>query len=163
MTKYLLSSVVVLVVILGAAYFVYQHGYKNGSQDKDTLWRQQEAVLLQRIREVEARHSEQQQELAREAQQVQKQHEAAVAAQRDVYEQRLSQSSRRAEVYRAQAEAGTASSRDLAAHAALLDRTLEEGRGLVQELRTGLGFCEDRVRLLGQQLIIDRQLATEEL
>jgi hypothetical protein len=163
MTRTLLLSLMVLLVILGSGYAIYRHGYKLGYEDVQSEWRQREAKLVARVAELEAVHARAQEEVAREAQSLREAHLADVAAQRAVYEQRLSQSARRAEVYRSQAEAGTVAARDLAAHAARLDSTLEEGRGLVRELRTTLGLREDQLRLLGKQIMSDRQTASENM
>lgn len=163
MAKTLLLSLLILLALLGGGYAMYRVGYSRGFQDVQAEWEQQESRLATKVRELEQRHAALQEEVALEAKRVREAHQADVAAQRLVYEQRLSQSARRAEVYRVQAEAGTASAGDLAAHAARLDRALEEGRGLVRELRSALGLREDQLRLLGQQLKSDRRLASEEL
>lgn len=163
MIKVLLSSLVILVIVITGGYLLYRHGYKVGFQDVQVEWRQQEGKLIAQVAELEARHAKQIKDIADEAERTRKEHEANVTGQRTVLEQRLSQSNRRAQVYRTQADACGTSSRDLAAHAASLDRSLEEGRGLVLELRSHLGFCENRVRLLGDVIKSDRQLAMEKM
>lgn len=159
MTKTLLLSLVILLVVYGSYHF----GYDQGFSDVQEEWKQQESSLVTRVAELEAQHAVRQEQVAREAQELRIAYEADVLSQRTAYEQRLSQAARRAEVYRSQAAAGSASSGDLAAHAARLDRSLEEGRGLVRELRSALGLREDQLRLLGQQLESDRRLAAEDL
>lgn len=161
MKKILLSSLVILLLVGAGGYLLYHHGYKNGVQDKESEWRQQESRLLAQVNDLEAQHAKQQKEVADEVEHVRKTYAADVAGQRVVYEQRLSQSDRRSKVYRSQAEACGTSSRDLANHAAKLDRSLEEGRGVVRELGSALGYCEDRVRLLGNVIKNDRQISTE--
>jgi hypothetical protein len=163
MVKLLLSSLVVLGIVLGGGYTLYRHGYKVGFQDVQAEWRQREALLVKRVAELEAQHTEKQKEVAHEAEILRKEHVADVASQRIVYEQRLSQSDRRAQVYRTQANACDASTRNLATHAANLDRSLEEGRGLVRELGSHLRFCENRVRLLGEVIKADRELMQERM
>jgi hypothetical protein len=161
MTKILLSSLIILITVGIGGYKLYHHGYKNGAQSKESEWRQRESKLLIQINELEVKHAKQQKDIADEVEYARKNHAADVASQRIVYEQRLSQSDRRSKVYRTQAEACDTSSRDLADHAAKLDRSLEEGRGVVRELWSALRFCEDRVSILGDVIKNDRKLSTE--
>ena len=163
MWKLLLSSLVVLGMVLGGGYALYRHGYKVGFQDVQAEWRQRETSLAKRVAELEAQHTEKQKEVAREAEILRKEHVADVVRISDDYKQRLSQSDRRAQVYRTQANACDASTRSRATHAADLDRSLEEGRGLVRELGSHLRFCEDRVRLLGDVIKADRWLTQERM
>lgn len=163
MAKYLLVSLAVLAVVLGSWYLVYQRGYKTGYQDVQSEWRQRETRLVARVAELEAQHAKDQQEIAHEVERLRKEHAAVVADQRAEYERRLSVSDRRAEVYRTQAAAGASAARDLADHAARLDRSLEEGLALVRELAAALGLREDQLRVLGEQVRRDRALASERI
>lgn len=93
-------------------------------------------------------------ELAANEKRVQK----AILAVHAEYAQRMYHSQAREGIYREQA-AGTAAERDrLASHAAELDRALEEGRLLVEELRHTLGLRDSQLELLGQQIRADRAL-----
>ncbi len=77
------------------------------------------------------------------------------------YRDRMRSSEKRADVYRRQAEAGGDQCRGLGSHAARLDASLEEGRALVRELGQNLGLCQQRVKLLGEQIRADRNLLEE--
>lgn len=93
-------------------------------------------------------------ELAR----TQEEHAKALVALRTDYVERLLSSTNRASVYE-RLSRGTATERDrLVQHSAELDRTLEEGRSLVRELRQTLGQCEVTVGVLGTQILLDRNL-----
>lgn len=163
MAKYLLVSLAVLAVVLGSGYLVYQRGYKDGFRDVQSEWRLRETALVARVAKLEFQHDQDQKEIADEAERTRKEHAAVDAAVRVEYEQRLSASARRAEVYRTQATASAATAGDLAAHAARLDAALERGINLVQRLQAALGLREDQLKLLGEQLQRDRALASERI
>ncbi len=71
---------------------------------------------------------------------------------------RLRDSEQRASVYRAASEAGATERANLASYAAQLDRSLTEGIGLVDELRTTLAVRDGQIQAIGAQLQADRQL-----
>ena len=85
-------------------------------------------------------------------------HAKTVATLHAEYAGRLRKSEARSGIYREQAEGGTAECQRLASHATELDRSLEEGRSVVQELRTALGFRDEQLRQLGHQILADRAL-----
>lgn len=77
---------------------------------------------------------------------------------RDDYSNRLLNIEQRASIYKRQSEAGATERRSLADHAARLDRSLEEGRHLVQELGATLRQREREISVLSEQIQADRQL-----
>lgn len=167
--KKALPSLIAVALILASGYCVYSWGYGHGARDVQLEWQQdREAarvaydLLLEQVAEREAAYQVEQKRIVHELATAQTQHEIALSEQRVVFEQRLRLSDRRAQVYLSQAEAGTATSRDLASHAARLDRALEEGRELVGELAATLGLREAQLRQLGAQLRNDRQLLAGE-
>lgn len=85
-------------------------------------------------------------------------HEDELARLNDVYASRLQQSGKRAELYKRQAEAGTFECRNLASHAARLDESLEQGRQLVEELRSTVRLRDSQLIELGNQIRADRKL-----
>ena len=85
-------------------------------------------------------------------------HEDELARLNDVYASRLQQSGKRAELYKRQAEAGTFECRNLASHAARLDESLEQGRQLVEELRSTVRLRDSQLIELGNQIKADRKL-----
>jgi hypothetical protein len=132
----------------------YQFGYVKGSQAiQAEIKNAYDAMAVQ-----EVEHQKKQKEIADALAQVRTEHETTLASQRAVFDQRLLQSDRRAQVYQRQAQAGAAAQRDLASHAAQLDRALEEGRDLVRELGSTLGLRDHQLKLLGDQIRADRQL-----
>lgn len=168
MTRILTWALITILVLGVVATYAYILGHHQGSvlvqaqwdTDKIAYWATHDALLRQFAKQ-EAAHQEQQKQVADELALARKTHAAALVEQRATYEQRLLQSARRDQAYRKQAETGAAACRDLAGHAARLDRALEEGRGLVQELRGTLGLRDRQLMLLGEQILADRRLMTE--
>lgn len=74
----------------------------------------------------------------------------------DDYSNRLLQSETRVSLYRKQVRESCNGSEDLANHTAKLDRSLEQGRALVKELRSTLILREDQLRTMGQIIQNDR-------
>lgn len=77
------------------------------------------------------------------------------------YERRLRLSADRAEIYQRQAEGGPASCTSLAGHTARLDESIEEGRRVVEDLRSIVGLRDRQLTQVGQQLLADRALYAE--
>lgn len=160
---------VAFIVILAGGIFIYFQGYRHGSLAIQTEWDQErqkfrefQDQLIADFAQKEFDYRAENDRILQELVETRRQHEVALAHQRSTYEQRLLQSENRAQVYQRQAEAGAASCRDLASHAARLDRALEEGRGLVRELGETLGFRDQQLRMLGQRLLNERSLIGDE-
>lgn len=77
------------------------------------------------------------------------------------YNVRLQQSTERASVYRRQANSTTADRNHLAEHAARLDESLTKGRQVVTELRALVELRDKQLRILGRQLLNDREQINE--
>lgn len=166
--KKALPYLLVTCVIVGLGLAVYHHGYTRGVTEIRLEWEQDKAALraeydslvlkaAQQAARQEEQHRLAQQEIADELAQTRKDHGVATARLRADFGQRLLQSDRRADVYQRQAQAGASAQRDLAGHAARLDRALEEGVGLVGELQAALGLREHQLVLLGRQIRRDRE------
>ena len=87
-------------------------------------------------------------------------HKVALAAIADQHAARMRNSENRAAAYHRMSESGAAESAALAAHTAELDRTVEEGRRLVAELRETLGQRDSEITQLGVALKALHQLTT---
>lgn len=77
------------------------------------------------------------------------------------YTDRMRNSEARAAEYQRQAQGTPDQCSRLASHAAELDRSLEQGRLLVGELQTVIGQRDAQLKLLGEQIITDRELINE--
>lgn len=90
-----------------------------------------------------------------------KEHAEALAALRSDLDGRLQLATTRQGIYQRQAQGSSAERDRLASHAAELDRTLEQGRSLVRELRETVGQRDATIRLLSEQITADRLLFNE--
>lgn len=85
-------------------------------------------------------------------------YQRALADSRVAFSGELRKSEGRAELYRRMSEAGKTESANLAGYAAQLDRSLVEGRQMVEELRATVEQRDTQLRSIGEQLALDRQL-----
>lgn len=155
-----LAGVIGAGVILASIYFAGVHEGKSSVQD---LWdaetqRRKGAQALLEVKEQEAlaKHVAATKNIAEELN-----HENQLLKERNAaaltdYANRLRNSEERANRYSKQAEAGTSECRSLASKSAQLDRTLEEGRILVIELRDSIELKDKQLMLLGKQIESDR-------
>lgn len=117
--------------------------------------------LEERIATNETAHRRASQLISEQLSDIREDNAATVAALRSGFALRLRQSDDRAAVYQRLSNAGTSDRADLASHAAELDRSLEQGRLLVGELRSTVAERDGQLRLLGQQLSADRKLIND--
>ena len=150
-------------------WWIHHLGVNQGKEVVQARWDQEKAQTQQAIQKVkndtlqaEADHRVAMAKVTLELDRAKQNHLAELAAVESRYAARLRSSEARAGIYQRQAQAGPAQCRDLASHAARLDASLEEGRSLVWELRTTLGLRDQQIRLLGTQLLNDRQLLSDD-
>lgn len=144
---------------------IYNKGYSSGSSAVQADWNkdkavQQEALFQasEKLRLQEQRHRQESQDISHDIAEATSHYETIVASLNDEYGRRLLVSEQRASLYQSQAEAGAAQCRSLASHAAELDRSLEEGRRLVQEFGSTLELRDSQLRALGAQILADRKV-----
>lgn len=154
-----------LIGLLGAIYGVYNYGYGRGENAVQSEWNKEKLSRHDATKKVEGKielkediHAGKSQEITNELSEAKARHARTVAQLNAAYAERLRRIEERDRVYRAQSTAGAAEQARLASHAAELDRALEEGIHLVDELQATLGQREDELKLLGAQIISDRQL-----
>lgn len=165
-----IKNIVVIFVFSMTLAFVYILGYSKGYDKVYVRWTQEqnqarsihEERLIDLATQLES-HRQKQQDNALALKQARELHEAIIIEQRGTYEQRLLQAERRAAIYQRQAQDGAAARRNLASHAAELDRALEEGIHLVGELESTLRLRDRQVIQLGNQLLSDRKLLEDSL
>lgn len=161
----LIACVLSLAGVFAVTASVYSFGSSNGAKKVQTKWdadkKKREAAIMQLTKvyqdkeadhAAKTRNAEKQLELANEK--FAKDRRAAEL----VFADRLRKSETRASVYQRQAEAGPLQCQSLAEHAGRLDRSLEEGRAVVQELRAALGQCAKHAGTLSTQIATDRNL-----
>lgn len=164
----ILPYVAVITAVLGVGWYIYSSGSKSGAAGVQSKWdkeklENQKALTKLRIKvgTKEFVHQQSSQRISDELADANQKYAATVAAVRVDYAQRLRNSEQRATYYQRMSNSGTAQQEYLASHAAELDRSLEEGRQLVQELGATVGQRDAQVRALGQQILTDRALVGE--
>lgn len=158
---YIVSAVACGTLLLWA----YVSGVDAGRTTVQREWDKQVAAqsaaaakLKQQIEDAESLHRTKEKESIHALAEARRTAEVAVANQRAEYERRVQQSSERATEYMRMAEAGEAERGNLVRHTTELDRSLEEGRQLVQELRTVVELRDSQLTEVGQQLLQTRAL-----
>lgn len=154
-----------LLAAIGIFFLGSWVGCHQGKQEIQLQWEQDKRATRELYDQInlmygaqEVLHQKEMEKISHELAEAKQHHQNDLDGLRFAYEQRLLQSESRAATYRHQAEAGAASCRDLASHAARLDRSLEEGRGLVREFGAALRLRERELILLGQQILNERKL-----
>lgn len=163
--KYFGGVVLAFTVILLASNVLYFSGVTQGENNINAQWQKAKAEhateiarLQDEIRQKEFGYRQESSRIADQLRKTEDQYEKAVADLSVERAQRLRLSTERASLYQRLSQGGSAQCRDLASHAAKLDRALEEGRGMVGELQAALGQRDHQLKLLGAQLTNDRQL-----
>lgn len=165
LTKYAAAGVITLAVVGGALGGTYFLGKSHGEAAVTVKWdkekRERDAASLSLVQKNKALEEENRRlsvKIEKELEQYEANYDTAIADARADFGKRLQLAENRAGIYRKQAESGAAECSRLASHAAELDRSLEEGRGLVQELRETIRLRDSQLMLLGEQILADRAL-----
>lgn len=156
----------ILIFPLVLSYVLtYQLGKQISQEKVHNEWNIERQATRAKIAELEweyqayeSEYKETIKNLITELQNSQDSFDSELARIHDVYSNRLLNSEERASIYQRQSEAGAVERRNLADHAARLDRSLEEGRHLVQELGATLRQRELEIGVLSSQIQADRQL-----
>ena len=156
------TALVIAAMCLGSAYFL---GSANGSTKVQTKWdadskarsKAIDAVRLE-LATQETQHKAESKRIEDGFNTIKEKHEKSLVALQLEYTSRLRTSETRGSVYKRQAEGGTLERDRLVEFTTELDRTLEEGRGLVRELGQTLGQCEQQRQLFSEQITNDRRL-----
>lgn len=153
------------IVVIGLLIFLYTAGYNNGVgaiQAERKADQAAQALLVAELRgQLKAKEDQHARETAKLSSQLASQSATYADELRRIelsYAGGLRDSEQRAFRYRAIAEAGTDQCRNLASHTAELDRSIVEGRQVVEELRATIVLRDTQLKLVGAQLISDRQL-----
>lgn len=152
-----------LVVVLGATLYFW--GNSNGQDTVQKKWDDQKVEDLKAYNKLKGeydvlnrQHSYEVGALTVRLQTAESNHASELARISDDYDSRMLKSEQRASIYKHQAEAGNTQCTSLASHAARLDSSLEEGRRLVEELRSTVRLRDSQLIELGKQIQADRKL-----
>lgn len=165
MLEKLFYAGLLVAAIAGTYGLTYKAGQLSGAIEVRTEWTKENqrrddayAELEKKNTAMMAAHQTRETELGDNLREVTEQYEASLASARNDFAGRLLLSEGRAGVYQRQANGSALEQQRLARHAAELDRSLEEGRGLVRELRETLGQRDRTILALGQVILNERSL-----
>jgi hypothetical protein len=163
-----LPYIAAVAAVLATIWYIYHSGSKAGQAKVQAEWNLEKLAnerALTKLREDVAQkefiHQQISQGISDALVDANKKHDAAVVASTIELTQRLHNSEQRAAYYQRMSTAGTAEQSNLASHAAELDRSLEEGRQLVQELSATVRQRDAQIGALAQQILTDRALTGE--
>lgn len=167
MDKTALAGLLAAALLIGSGTYVYLCGKDDGKEVVQKKWDAEKklydtaiAGLKDHYGMLEAANRTKTEELTHDLAEAQKNHDVAIANAQSDFDKRLLKSQARADYYKRMSEGGSLECRNLASHAAELDRSLEEGRLLVRELRETLGLRDKQLIALGDKLQADRKLLT---
>lgn len=156
---------IAVLTAFAVVWGIYSIGSKNGAARVQANWNIEklanEKALTKLRNEMAAReltHRQETQRISDDLAEANQKHAATVAAIDAQFSQRLHNSEQRATYYQRMSDSGPAQCSNLAGHAAKLDRSLEEGRRLVQEFGATLRQRDAQLTALGQQILTDRAL-----
>jgi len=140
-------------------------GSHTGAGKVKAQWQQERQILLAaqhlletRYRNMEESHAQETQAIRQQMQVQRQHHENTLAALARQHDERMRQQQQRIARYAEAAAGGEARCQQLAAYAAQLDRHLEQGIALVGEFAQTLGYRDNTIRLIIEQLLADRKL-----
>jgi len=164
----LVKIVLPLAILGGAGWYLHHQGVESGQAEIQALWNKDKADRDEATAQLKSAYAQKERTNAEESnraalalQKASDDHQAELAALKRDYAQRLLDSQARAAIYQRQAASSPAECQRLASHTAELDRSLEEGRSLVRELRTALELRDQQLVQVGNQLLADRKLYGE--
>lgn len=152
------------------AALLVSHGmaYNKGVTDVTLNWDASIRVankklndLNELIREKDAKHAEESASIDRRLAEAETNYRNDLDTAARTYHDRLQHSEARADRYAQLAAAGPAQCEHLASHASKLDRALEEGLNVVQELSRLVEQRDTELRLLGEQILTDRSVISD--
>lgn len=156
------------LIFMGAVWFIHHQGYQAGEQHVQAKWdkaidRQKTEIarLKDEVGKKETQFRTERQAHEDELAAANRRYSSAIAGLDSRYALRLQNSERRAGRYQHLSEGSAAERAALASHAGKLDASLEEGRRLVEELRTTLEQRDAQLKAVSQELISTRKLMGE--
>ena len=156
-----------ILAAITIVWYIFSLGSDYGKSIIQKEWDNQKQVDAEalanekkRIASEEAIHRENDRKISDELASIKQTAVGNIARIRGESALRLQDSTKRADLYRRQAEAGAVERANLASYAAQLDRSLSEGIELVEELQATVELRDGQIRGLAAQINNDRQLIT---
>lgn len=160
-----LKALLIAVPILLLVSLIYVAGRNDGSALTQGKWDKEKRQTNEKVMDLIVKNATNEQAHRNEAARISDELESSnakyaedIALIRADYDKRLRESTERASVYQRLSKAGPAKQERLAGYATELDTSLAEGRQLVKEFRTSIEQRDREVKLLGAQIIADRNL-----
>lgn len=157
-----LGVVAATALTLGGTYFL---GSSSGEAHIQQQWdaqKVQDERAAHRLRDEydkrEELHKEQLSAVQKELRDAQALHRTELDRLAGEWADRVRNSESRSALYQRQAQGSAVERERLGRHAAELDRSLEEGRRLVAELRATIGLRDEQLKSLAAQIRADREL-----
>lgn len=147
-----------IVIIFLAGYFLGSYSEESSWLKKETAYKEQLLQLQQTIQTKQKEYAELSSNIQTQLADAKRLYEAKLSNVSSSYANQLQQSEQRAKLYQSQATKGEAERRSLASHAAELDKSLTEGRRVVEELTEHIRFRDAQCILLGKQITIERKV-----
>lgn len=164
----LLKKAAPYLIIILLLFGIYLYGSSNGANKVQTKWDAEKAQDAERIANLKEQifkmsfaHAQETRRITNALANAEKEYAVSINSIRSSSAEQLRKSSERAGIYQYHAQAGADQQRSLASHAAELDRTLTEGRSLVEEFAVTLRQRDTQLIGLGQQILNDRKLIEE--
>lgn len=162
-------GVVISLVLVGILFGgVYSLGSNHGEAKIQVLWdadkgRQRDAIkaVEDDYKGKEALAIAENLKISKQLREANESYKATLAQYQFDYSKRLHAAEGRAGLYKRQADGTAAERGSLASYAAELDRSIEEGRLVVRELRATIGQRDSQIAALSAQIVSDRKLFTE--
>ena len=149
----------VILLLYGIGVSIYSTGKQAGIDEVSKEWTQEKLAYQDEILRIKTLNAGLEQdfenreaEVNKELRNVKASYERTLASNASEHAARLRNHQERADLYERKAQGSEVERRGLASHAAELDRSLEEGRRVVKDLRTTVEQRDTEIKLLGTHL-----------
>ena len=149
----------VILLLYGIGVSIYSTGKQAGIDEVSKEWTQEKLAYQDEILRIKTLNAGLEQdfenreaEVNKELRNVKASYERTLASNASEHAARLRNHQERADLYERKAQGSEVERRGLASHAAELDRSLEEGRRVVKDLRTTVEQRDTEIKLLGTNL-----------
>ena len=149
----------VILLLYGIGVSIYSTGKQAGIDEVSKEWTQEKLAYQDEILRIKTLNAGLEQdfenreaEVNKELRNVKASYERTLASNASEHAARLRNHQERADLYERKAQGSEVERGGLASHAAELDRSLEEGRRVVKDLRTTVEQRDTEIKLLGTNL-----------
>ena len=155
----ILIALGVILLLYGIGVSIYSTGKQAGIDEASKEWTQEKLAYQDEILRIKTLNAGLEQdfenretEVNKELRNVKASYERTLASNASEHAARLRNHQERADLYERKAQGSEVERRGFASHAAELDRSLEEGRRVVKDLRTTVEQRDTELILLGTHL-----------